>query len=241
MDVKLLNWNLEFKKQRYGAEKLFLENRALINQIPNIASTRNHELLTECQVFGVYLEIRSCFLSRISTEQLIGQIEILTNCWCTSFRYIHQIQCFTKRQTKDSKRRQNQKPLCLPSVGTHFFTNCEWLKKKKTPAVHSRNRGCWKSGSVTVVTYSTWMLAGFIFCFNIEATWRQLSGYHCLDKRNPYEALKTEHTDQWTIICHVGTLLPWWVCHVGDNVNISGNDDGCANQSQDSKTWINVV
>lgn len=121
--------------------KLLLENRALINQIPNIASSRNHELLTECQVFGVSGNL-IWFLSRISTEQLIGQIEILTNCWCTSFRYLHQIQCFTNRQTKD----QNQKPLYLPSVGTHtrafsssmtsqlcFFTNCEWLKKKENP------------------------------------------------------------------------------------------------------------
>lgn len=59
--------------------KLLLENRALINQIPNIASSRNHELLTECQVFGVSGNL-IWFLSRISTEQLIGQIEILTNC-----------------------------------------------------------------------------------------------------------------------------------------------------------------
>lgn len=59
--------------------KLLLENRALINQILNIASSRNHELLTECQVFGVSGNL-IWFLSRISTEQLIGQIEILTNC-----------------------------------------------------------------------------------------------------------------------------------------------------------------
>lgn len=59
--------------------KLLLENRALINQIPNIASSRNHELLTECQVFGVSGNL-IWFLSRISTVQLIGQIEILTNC-----------------------------------------------------------------------------------------------------------------------------------------------------------------
>lgn len=31
--------------------KLVLENRALINQIPNIASSRDQELFTECWVF----------------------------------------------------------------------------------------------------------------------------------------------------------------------------------------------
>ena len=37
--------------QRMFDLKLVLENRALINQIPNIASSRDQELFTECWVF----------------------------------------------------------------------------------------------------------------------------------------------------------------------------------------------